>query len=225
VVWYRPATEATGVNRLARAEFALDIAVPFLAYIAVAFAAPAWAGLYGITAWLIAVLDGFVASRISRTGTPRDRAMRVAGPVIVLASQALRDAPSLVDWAVQSAACGMGARGLAIAWVMVEKAAGEIRMGQDDFRMAIPGFLFIVGSTGVTMAALVSAWNNTHSGWLDSGTLAAATSTALLADRPRLRDLGARADDDGATVVLGIVFAWLLVSVVLMALAANGVRA
>jgi len=203
---------------------ALDLCVPFLAYIAVAFAAPEWLGPYAMTGWLVAVLDGYLAGIISRSGTPRDRALRVIAPVIVLASQALRDAPSLVDWAVQSAACGMGARGLAIAWVMVEKASGELRMGVDDFREAIPGFLFIAGSTGVTLAALVAAWNNTHAGWIDTGTLAAATSAALLADVRRLRDVSGGGDDDDV-VVLGIVFGWLFVSVALMIYGANTVSA
>lgn len=206
------------MDNLAKAELALDLAVPFLAYVAVAFAAPDWLGLYAATGWLVAVLDGYLAGMISRSGTPRDRALRVMGPVIVLASQALRDAPSLVDWAVQSAACGMGARGLAIAWVMVEKASEEVRAGSDDFRVAIPGFLFIVGFTGVTMAALVQAWNNTHSGMIDTGTLAAATTTAFFADLPRLRDLsgGGDRDDIGELAIGGILLAWFVFTCVLM---------
>ena len=213
------------MDRLAKAELALDLAVPFLAYIAVAFAARDWLGMYAGTAWLVAVLDGYLASMFSRSSTPRHRALRLAAPVIVLASQALRDAPSLVDWAVQSAVCGMGARGLAIAWVMVEKASGELRLGLDDFYVAIPGFLFIVGSTGVTMAALVAAWANTHSGWFDTASLVTATAAAMLADVPRLREMSGGEDDDSDVVVLSIVFGWLFVSVALMVYGANTVSA
>jgi hypothetical protein len=82
-----------------------------------------------------------------------------------------------------------------------------------------------VGSTGVTIAALVAAWANTHSGWFDTASLVTATAAAMLADVPRLREMSGGEDDDSDVVVLSIVFGWLFVSVALMVYGANTVSA
>lgn len=203
------------MNTAARAELALDLVLPFLGLFAVFHAAPEQLTLLVLTGWLVVVLDAYLATLISRSRDDRARWRRLAAPALVLASELSGGTPAFTDWAIQSAMCGMTARALALAAAMVEKAAGTVRAGGgiDDFSIAIPGFLFIVGAGGATLYTLGQAWWAVHgSDAVATATLAIALATAGAEDLSRIRRLSeAKPSEDLAeALILPLLGAWAL---------------
>ena len=205
---------------LDRAELVVDVATPFLGLLAVAFTCPDRLGWLGVTGWLLLVLDFYLSTLVARAVTLPQRLRRLAGPLVVLAGQAFDGAPGWVDWAIESAICGMGARALALAWLFVRE--GVRRRTQKGLGTVIVVLVLIVGFSAATVLAFVDTWRALHEGWSDAAQLASGVAAAWWADVGRLDVNLASAkprlnEKESTAWILALLFLWLIGSFTLRA--------
>ena len=205
----------TSVARvLDRAELIIDTSTPFLGLVAVAFTRPDWLGWLGATGWVLLVLDFYLSTHVSRATSVSQRVRRLAGPAVVLGGQAFAGSPGWVDWAMESAICGMGARSLALAWLMVRDMR---RSGKaSDYGVAVPGLVIIAAFSAATVLSFADAWRALHADPSDAAKLLFGLAAAWWADVGRLVKLPSPeplVDDDAAAVWIGVLlFLWMAVA-------------
>lgn len=199
-------------SRWDRAELAIDAATPFLGLAAVAVARPDWLGWLGATGWLVLVLDFFLGTHFSRATTTAQRVRRLAGPAVVLAGQAFEGSPGWVEWAIESAICGMGARGAALLGFFAREIGRQRTW--DDAGVALPGVVAVAGFSAATVMAFSDAWLALHPGPSDVVQLLAGFVAAGWADFGRLGRLPAAhpllSDDETAVWIVVLLALWLV---------------